>query len=88
MIRWWFGDYMRTTEHYKRWHPRDHVWMSWNHKQPGTHIGAQHLVHEYIGSRLFGTSSISKNQSGAISCPGPSAERSKLAAKTPVSGPQ
>ena len=22
MIRWWFGDYMQTTEHYKRWHPR------------------------------------------------------------------
>ena len=34
MIRWWFGDYMRTTEHYKRWHPRDHVWMSWDYKQP------------------------------------------------------
>ena len=52
MIGWWFGDYMWTTEHYKRWHPRDHVWMSWEHKQPGTHVGARHLVHEYIGSRL------------------------------------
>lgn len=52
MIRWWLGDYMRTTEHYRRWHPRDHVWMSWDYKQPGTHVGARHLVHEYIGSRL------------------------------------
>lgn len=52
MIAWWFGDYMQTTEHYKRWHPRDHVWMSWEDKRPGTHIGAKHLVHEYIGGRL------------------------------------
>lgn len=52
MISWWFGEYMQTTEHYKRWHPRDHVWMSWADKQPGTHIGAKHLVHEYIGGRL------------------------------------
>ena len=52
MIGWWFGEYMRTTEHYKRWHPRDHVWMSWDDKRPGTHIGAKHLVHEYIGGRL------------------------------------
>lgn len=52
MIAWWFGEYMQTTEHYKRWHPRDHVWMDWEGKQPGTHIGAKHLVHEYIGGRL------------------------------------
>ena len=52
MIAWWFGEYMQTTEHYKRWHPRDHVWMSWEDKQPGTHVGAKHLVHEYIGGRL------------------------------------
>lgn len=52
MIEWWFGDYMETTEHYKRWHPRDHVWMAWEDKQPGTHVGAKHLVHEYIGGKL------------------------------------
>ncbi len=52
MIAWWFGEYMQTTEHYRRWHPRDHVWMSWEDKRPGTHIGAKHLVHEYIGGRL------------------------------------
>jgi hypothetical protein len=52
MIEWWFGEYMETTEHYKRWHPRDHVWMDWEDKQPGTHIGAKHLVHEYIGAHL------------------------------------
>lgn len=50
MIGWWFGEYMQTTEHYKRWHPRDHVWMSWTNKQPGTHVGASHLVHEYTGA--------------------------------------
>jgi len=52
MIGWWFGEYMQTTEHYRRWHPRDHVWMSWEDKRPGTHVGAKHLVHEYIGGRL------------------------------------
>lgn len=52
MIRWWFGDYMQTTEHYRMWHPRDHVWMDWADKRPGTHVGAHHLVHEYIGGQL------------------------------------
>lgn len=52
MIGWWFGEYMQTTEHYRRWHPRDHVWMSRADKRPGTHVGARHLVHEYIGGRL------------------------------------
>lgn len=52
MIKWWFGEYMETTEHYKRWHPRDHLWMSWEDKRSGTHIGAKHLVHEYIGGQL------------------------------------
>lgn len=52
MVRWWFGQYLNTTEHYKRWHPRDHVWMNWRDKTPGTHVGAKHLVHEYIGGRL------------------------------------
>ena len=52
MISWWFGEYMQTTENYTRWHPRDHVWMSWEDKRPGTHIGAKHLAHEFIGGRL------------------------------------
>lgn len=52
MIAWWFGTYMQTTEHYRMWHPRDHVWMDWEDKSPGTHVGAHHLVHEYIGGRL------------------------------------
>ena len=52
MIEWWFGEYMQTTEHYRRWHPRDHVWMAWEDKSPGTHIGAKHCVHEYIGGKL------------------------------------
>jgi len=52
MIGWWFGEYMDTTEHYQRWHPRCHLWMSWEDKRPGTHIGAKHLVHERVGGRL------------------------------------
>ena len=52
MFSWWFGEYMQTSEHYRRWHPRDHVWMSWKDKRPGTHLGARHLVHEYIGGKL------------------------------------
>ena len=52
MIGWWFGSYMQTTEHYRRWHPRDHHWMDWEDKQPGTHVGAHHLVHETIGGQM------------------------------------
>jgi len=52
MVRWWFSDYMNTTDHYKRWHPTDHVWMDWENKKPGERIGASHLVHEYIGGDL------------------------------------
>jgi len=53
MVRWWFADYMQTTEHYKRWHPTAHVWMDWENKVPGEYVGASHLVHEYIGSELL-----------------------------------
>jgi hypothetical protein len=52
MVRWWFADYMQTTEHYKRWHPMAHVWMDWENKVPGEIVGASHLVHEYIGDDL------------------------------------
>ena len=26
---------MQTTEHYRMWHPRDHVWMDWEDKSTG-----------------------------------------------------
>ncbi len=52
MLRWWFSDFMQTTEHYSWWHPKDHVWMDWENKEPGEIIGASHLVHEYIGGDL------------------------------------
>ena len=52
MVRWWFADFLQTTEHYRWWHPKDHVWMSWENKVPGEIVGASHLVHEYIGSEL------------------------------------
>ena len=52
MFRWWFSDYLQTTEHYKMWHPEDHVWMDWEHKKTGEIVGSHHLVHEYIGGEL------------------------------------
>jgi DAPG hydrolase PhiG domain len=52
MVKWWFADYMQTTEHYKKWHPTAHVWMDWENKIPGEIIGASHLVHEYIGKEF------------------------------------
>ena len=52
MIRWWFVDFLQTTQHYSWWHPKDHVWMDWENKKPGEVIGSSHLVHEYIGSEL------------------------------------
>jgi hypothetical protein len=53
MLRWWFSDFMQTTEHYSWWHPEDHIWMDWENKEPGKIIGASHLVHEYIGGDLL-----------------------------------
>jgi hypothetical protein len=53
MFRWWFADYLQTTEHYRMWHPEDHVWMDWEHKTPGEITGSHHLVHEYIGGELM-----------------------------------
>jgi hypothetical protein len=52
MVRWWFSDFLQTTEHYNWWHPKDHVWMDWENKEPGKINGASHLVHEYIGGDL------------------------------------
>ncbi len=52
MVRWWFADFLNTTEHYSWWHPKVHVWMDWENKKPGQVIGSSHLVHEYIGSQL------------------------------------
>ncbi|MEP4485510.1 MAG: hypothetical protein ABJ013_07780 [Halioglobus sp.] len=52
MVKWWFTDYMQTSDHYKRWHPKDHVWMDWENKVPGQIVGASHLVHEYIGGEM------------------------------------
>ena len=52
MVRWWFSNFLKTTEHYNWWHPQDHVWMDWENKESGKIIGASHLVHEYIGEDL------------------------------------
>jgi hypothetical protein len=52
MVRWWFSDFLQTTEHYNLWHPKDHVWMDWENKKPGKNTGSSHLVHEYIGGEL------------------------------------
>ena len=52
MVRWWFADFLQTSEHYSLWHPKDHVWMDWENKKSGKIIGASHLVHEYIGGDL------------------------------------
>ena len=27
MVRWWFADFLKTTQHYSWWHPKDHLWM-------------------------------------------------------------
>jgi len=52
MVRWWFSDFLQTSEHYQWWHPKDHVWMDWENKIPGEFKGSSHLVHEYIGGDL------------------------------------
>jgi len=53
MFLWWFTDYLQTTQHYKMWHPEDHVWMEWENKKTGEIKGSHHLVHEYIGDEIM-----------------------------------
>jgi hypothetical protein len=53
MVRWWFAEFLQTSEHYSWWHPTDHVWMDWENKKRGEIVGASHLVHEYIGGELL-----------------------------------
>jgi len=53
MIDFWFG-FLRTTEQYKWWHPKDHVWCEWiGERGTGRYIGGTHRVHEYIGGELM-----------------------------------
>ncbi|KAJ9610536.1 hypothetical protein H2200_005313 [Cladophialophora chaetospira] len=53
MIDWWFG-FIHTTEQYRLWHPRDHVFSDWEgpRNNQSQYIGGHHLVHEYIGGEL------------------------------------
>jgi hypothetical protein len=52
MVAWWFS-FIRTTDQYKWWHPRDHVFSDWDGPRgTGEFIGGTHLVHEFIGGRL------------------------------------
>jgi len=52
MIDFWFG-FLRTTEQYKWWHPKDHVWCEWlGERGTGRYVGGTHRVHEYIGGEL------------------------------------
>lgn len=53
MIDWWFG-WIHTTDQYKLWHPRDHVFSDWEgpRNNDSTYIGGHHLVHEFLGGDL------------------------------------
>jgi DAPG hydrolase PhiG domain len=53
MIDFWFG-FIETTEHYKWWHPKDHVWCEWvGERGTGRYVGGTHNVHEFIGGELM-----------------------------------
>src|SRR5690242_7436249 len=58
MIDWWIGflpsNPTLSSEIYKLWHPRDHVFSSWYgpRNNDSTYVGGHHLVHEYIGGHL------------------------------------
>jgi len=53
MIDWWFG-FIHTSDFYKLWHPRDHIFSDWDgpRDNTSTYIGGHHLVKEYIGGVL------------------------------------
>ena len=49
MVEWWFS-FIKTTEHYKLWHPRDHVFSDWiGERGTGRYVGGTHIAHEYFG---------------------------------------
>jgi len=53
MVDWWFG-YIKDTETYKMWHPKDHLFFEWDDKwSPGHYIGASHTVEELVGGQLL-----------------------------------
>lgn len=53
MVNWWFS-YFETDEHYKLWHPKDHVSIKWDEdRKAGHHFGVTHYVHEYVGGELI-----------------------------------
>ena len=50
LVEWWFG-YLETTEQYKQWHPRDHIYSGWKGERgTGSYIGGTHLIHEKLGT--------------------------------------
>jgi hypothetical protein len=52
IVEWWFN-FFQTTEHYKLWHPTDHVWLEREGERgTGGFIGGTHLAHEYVGGEL------------------------------------
>ena len=52
MVEFWFG-FLETTEQYKWWHPKDHVWCEWQGERgTGRYVGGTHHVHEYVGGQL------------------------------------
>ena len=47
MVDWWFT-WLGGIEHYKWWHPTDHVSSAWENRVDGKYVGAHHLVEEYL----------------------------------------
>ncbi len=47
MIDWWW-DHIDSTEHYKLWHPRDHVSFEWVVSPANGHIGAVSRIEEFF----------------------------------------
>lgn len=47
MIDWWW-DHIDTTERYKQWHPTDHISFKWVIPPTNGHVGAIHLVEEFL----------------------------------------
>jgi len=48
MISWWW-DHIDSTERYKLWHPKDHIFFSWIIPPEPNHIGAISRCIEKIG---------------------------------------
>jgi hypothetical protein len=54
MLEWWGAYGLNSTERYKLWDPKAHLYFEWDDKySPGHYIGASHYGEELVGGEVL-----------------------------------